>query len=60
MLRFAHLTLIAAGALLVQEAGGLVSNFDGLPMTLESQECMASNRLIHQAMQEVLTLGCRP
>ena len=51
---------LAAGILLIEEAGGLVSNFDGLPMTLESQECMASNRLIHMEMQAILQRGCRP
>jgi len=51
---------LAAGILLIEEAGGLVSNFDGLPMTLESQECMASNRLIHGEMQAILQQGCRP
>jgi len=51
---------LAAGILLIEEAGGLVSDFDGLPMTLESQECMASNRLIHKEMQEILQQGCRP
>lgn len=51
---------LAAGILLIEEAGGLVSNFDGLPMTLESQECMASNRLIHGEMQAILHQGCRP
>jgi myo-inositol-1(or 4)-monophosphatase len=51
---------LAAGILLIEEAGGLVSNFDGLPMTLESQECMASNRLIHKEMQAILQQGCRP
>jgi len=51
---------LAAGILLIEEAGGLVSNFDGLPMTLESPECMASNRLIHGEMQVILQQGCRP
>ena len=51
---------LAAGILLVEEAGGLVSDFDGLPMTLDSQECMASNRLIHEEMQVILQQGCRP
>jgi myo-inositol-1(or 4)-monophosphatase len=51
---------LAAGILLIEEAGGLVSDFDGLPMTLETQECMASNRLIHKEMQEILQQGCRP
>ena len=51
---------LAAGILLIEEAGGLVSNFDGLPMTLELQECMASNQLIHGEMQAILQKGCRP
>ncbi len=51
---------LAAGILLIEEAGGLVSDFDGCPMTLESQECMASNSLIHEEMQKILQQGCRP
>ncbi len=51
---------LAAGILLIEEAGGLVSDFDGQPMTLDSLECMASNRLIHEEMQSILHLGCRP
>jgi myo-inositol-1(or 4)-monophosphatase len=51
---------LAAGILLIEEAGGLVSNFDGLPMTFESQECMASNGLIHDEMKKILQQGCRP
>jgi myo-inositol-1(or 4)-monophosphatase len=51
---------IAAGILLVEEAGGQVSNFDGQPMTLDSLECLASNRLIHAEMQAILEKGCRP
>lgn len=51
---------LAAGILLVEEAGGLVSDFDGRPMTLDCLECMASNRLIHAEMQEILQQGCRP
>lgn len=51
---------LAAGILLIEEAGGLVSDFDGYPMTLESQECLASNSLIHAEMQTILQQGCRP
>jgi len=51
---------IAAGILLVQEAGGLVTDFDGRKMTLDSLECLASNRLIHEEMQQILQQGCRP
>jgi myo-inositol-1(or 4)-monophosphatase len=40
----------AAGVLLVEEAGGRVSNFSGGPFTIESREVLASNGLIHQEM----------
>jgi myo-inositol-1(or 4)-monophosphatase len=41
----------AAGVLIVQEAGGKVSRFDGSPFELNSRETMASNGLIHDALQ---------
>ena len=37
----------AAGVLLVEEAGGKVSRFDGSPFELNSRETVASNGLIH-------------
>jgi len=37
----------AAGVLLVQEAGGTVTRFDGLPFRLDSREVLATNSLIH-------------
>ncbi len=37
----------AAGVLLVQEAGGRVTRFDGTPFRLDSREVVASNGLIH-------------
>ncbi len=40
----------AAGALLVQEAGGLVTRFDGSPFRLDSREVLATNGLIHQEL----------
>jgi myo-inositol-1(or 4)-monophosphatase len=51
---------IAAGILLVEEAGGLVTDFDGRPMSLDNLECLASNRLIHEAMLQIVQRGCRP
>ena len=51
---------LAAGILLVQESGGKITDFDGHPMTLDSLECLASNVLIHDAMQKILQPGCRP
>lgn len=50
----------AAGILLVTEAGGRVSNFDGIPFSPYQLECLASNGLIHDAMIPVLQQGKRP
>jgi myo-inositol-1(or 4)-monophosphatase len=40
----------AAGALIVEEAGGIVSRFDGSPFEIDSRETLASNGLIHPAL----------
>jgi myo-inositol-1(or 4)-monophosphatase len=40
----------AAGALIVREAGGRVSGFDGAPFQLNSRETLASNGLIHDEL----------
>src|ERR1022692_3136282 len=40
----------AAGALLVQEAGGRVTRFDGSPFRLDSREVLATNGFIHQEL----------
>jgi len=37
----------AAGVLIVQEAGGKVTRFDGTPFRLDSREVLATNGLIH-------------
>jgi myo-inositol-1(or 4)-monophosphatase len=42
----------AAGVLIVQEAGGMVSDFSGGPFQLNSRETLASNGLIHGALVE--------
>jgi len=48
----------AAGVLLVQEAGGMVTNFSGGPFNIDSREVLASNGLLHnellQEFQEIL------
>jgi len=46
---------IAAGNLLVQEAGGVVSGFDGRPVRLTQGKLVASNGRIHAAMLAVLS-----
>jgi myo-inositol-1(or 4)-monophosphatase len=40
----------AAGVLIVEEAGGKVTRFDGSPFEINSRETVASNGLIHQAL----------
>lgn len=51
---------VAAGKLIVEEAGGMVSDFDGHPMDIYGCECLASNGLIHEEMTAVLRQGRRP
>jgi myo-inositol-1(or 4)-monophosphatase len=43
----------AAGCLLVQEAGGLITELFGLPFHLQSPHVLASNGRLHQAMMTV-------
>ena len=38
----------AAGVLLVQEAGGMVTRFDNSPWKLSSEETLATNGIVHQ------------
>ena len=46
---------IAAGMLLVQEAGGVLSNFQGnAPKVLHTREIIASNGLIQEALAEIV------
>jgi myo-inositol-1(or 4)-monophosphatase len=40
----------SAGVLLVQEAGGTVTRFDGTPFNIDSRETLASNSIIHQEL----------
>ncbi len=40
----------AAGVLIVEEAGGRVTNFSGGPFQLDSHETLASNGLVHDAL----------
>jgi myo-inositol-1(or 4)-monophosphatase len=47
----------AAGALIVEEADGRVSDFRGGKFTIASPESLASNGRIHEAMIRALTLG---
>jgi myo-inositol-1(or 4)-monophosphatase len=48
---------MAAGTVILREAGGRVSNFKGGPLSIYDQELVASNGLIHEDMLAVLALG---
>jgi len=51
---------MAAGILLVEEAGGRVSDFTGGRFDLFGAEILASNGRIHQAMIDILRQGKQP
>ncbi len=51
---------VAAGKLLVEEAGGKLTDFAGEPFDICGRECLASNGRIHQQMLAVLRAGARP
>jgi myo-inositol-1(or 4)-monophosphatase len=48
---------VAAGALLVREAGGTFTGLDGGPLDLESGEMLASNGRFHVQLVEALAAG---
>ena len=50
----------AAGMVLVEEAGGRVTNFRGAPLRLKERQIVASNGSIHDAMIRFLTRASRP
>ncbi len=45
---------MAAGALIAREAGALVTDFSGAPLSIYQPRCVASNGLIHQEMLAIL------
>lgn len=45
---------VAAGALIVQEAGGMVTDFSGKENYLFGKQIIASNTNIHQEMQDII------
>ncbi|MBA3804139.1 MAG: inositol monophosphatase [Acidobacteria bacterium] len=47
---------VAAGVLLIEEAGGRVSRYDGTPFDIYTPPIVASNGLIHETMMRVLEM----
>jgi len=50
----------AAGKVIVEEAGGKITNYAGEPYSIYGQTILATNGLIHQEMLEVLQLREKP
>jgi myo-inositol-1(or 4)-monophosphatase len=48
---------MAAGVLFVQEAGGKVTDFSGVPSSIYNKQVLATNGVIHDAMLQVLKKG---
>ena len=48
---------MAAGVVILREAGGVVTDFNGHPHSIYGHELVASNGLIHQAMLDLLQEG---
>jgi len=48
---------VAAGVLLIEEAGGRVTDFSGGPLNIYTPKVLASNGLVHEAMMRVLEEG---
>ena len=45
---------LCAGKLIVEEAGGLVTDFDGNPIDIYTKRILATNGLVHQKMIDVM------
>jgi myo-inositol-1(or 4)-monophosphatase len=48
---------LAAGSLMVREAGGRVTDFQGRPLGLDGRQVLASNSRIHREMMKILRMG---
>ncbi len=47
---------IAAGVLILREAGGIVTNFSGDEFTLDSVELLGNNKVLHEDMLKILNV----
>jgi len=45
---------LAAGSLILSEAGGMITALDGGPYTIETRHVLATNGLIHDSLKDVL------
>lgn len=47
---------VAAGIVIIEEAGGRVSRYDGSPIDIHKPPILVSNGLVHEAMMQVLAM----
>jgi myo-inositol-1(or 4)-monophosphatase len=45
---------MAAGVLILEEAGGIATDFAGGPLRLDGRQILASNNRLHDEMKEIL------
>ncbi len=55
MIPGAHTWDVAAGTLLVREAGGMVSDFNGKKWSLDSNDILASNKKLHKEILKIIS-----
>jgi myo-inositol-1(or 4)-monophosphatase len=48
---------MAAGKLLIEEAGGIVTDFSGKPMNVFGKRLLASNKSIHQTLLRIINIS---
>jgi myo-inositol-1(or 4)-monophosphatase len=48
---------VAAGSLIVSEAGGRVTNLDGSALDIDARKILASNGRLHRAMRETIAIA---
>ena len=46
---------VAAGSLILTEAGGRVTRFDGSPASIHDRECLATNGRVHDSVSAILS-----
>jgi len=46
---------VAAGSLVVEEAGGKVTDFQGKPFSIHARELLASNGILHNSLMETIS-----
>ena len=57
---FLHPWDICAGILIVEEAGGLITDFDGEAIDIYAKRILASNKVIHSKLMDIINNSSKP